>query len=101
MVDAGLDAAALRAKYPDRSRYAIVRGKVEPAEFRHLSGAHRGLISALSIEEVHVPLDMRPVFAGAVPESDYEAQDARKVSYEVMLSFGRRLEPWIASAAGK
>ncbi len=30
VIDAGLDAGALRAKYADRSRYAIVRGRVRP-----------------------------------------------------------------------
>lgn len=101
VIDAGLDAATLRSKYADRSRYAIVRGRVEPAATRHPSRTHSGSVSALSIDEVHVPLGLRPAFAGAVPDSDHLPRATPRAAYDVTLVFGRRLEPWVAAATKK
>lgn len=97
-VDAGLDAAALRAKFPDRSRYAIVRGQVAPS-FGQSTRAYAGYISAVNIEAINVPLELRPVFEGAAPLYVYNAKEAKKPAYGASVVFGRRLEPWISAAA--
>jgi hypothetical protein len=88
VVDAGLDGAALRAKYPDRSRYAIVRGQVAPASARNRHAAdHAGYVSHLSVAAINVPLGFRGAFAGA--------------AHETVIAFGKRREPWIVEARGK
>src|SRR5262249_6906323 len=50
VVDAGLDATELRSKYADRTRYAIVRGRVEPSDRSVRSGS----VEAVSVEEINV-----------------------------------------------
>jgi uncharacterized protein DUF4824 len=100
IVDAGLDAAALRANHPDRSRYAIVRGWVVPVllctdsgpdrrgdHSCRLSGAGR-----MANDAVNVPYDHRHVFEPFVPK------DAPAPHYRVRLAFGSRFEPWVVGA---
>ena len=95
-VDAGLDADALRSHYPDRTKYAIVRGRVMP--WTDPGGARRGAISSLLVEEINVPYEDRPVFEGAARRFRYGAQRPPNVRYEVTVAFGRRLEPSIVAA---
>ena len=97
VVDAGLDQLALRQKYADRRLYAIVRGQVQPFTL-DIKGVRRvsASITALSVSSVNVPLEMRSAFPD---ESRANENDAQKVGkYEADISFGKRLEPWIASA---
>jgi hypothetical protein len=98
-VDAGLDRAALRNKFPDRTKYAIVRGQVRPAGLPE-SKAAAGVIDNLSAAEVNVPLEMRSAFEGVAPDSDAGPNGGNK-RFEVKLAFGQRLEPWLISAATK
>jgi len=91
VADAGLDAAALRAKYPDKTRYAIVRGEIRP----WIAGRDRysGYIRGPSVDSINVPFGLRTVFAGA---SGLDEIDQRNVApFEAVVAFGRRLEPWI------
>jgi hypothetical protein len=102
VVDAGLDPAALRAKYPDRSKYAIVGGRVAPAGTRYsrTHTDHSGSVSALHADTINVPFELRPVFEGA--QDRYRRSNARPVVlYDATVNFGRRLEPWLAAAARK
>jgi hypothetical protein len=86
VVDAGVDLAALRAKYPNRSQYAIVKGKVRI--YRATRGkAAAGFVAGVNITGVHVPVEMH----GAL---------RRGGNYEATVAFGRRLEPWLRSASG-
>lgn len=102
VVDAGLDAAVLRAKYADRSRFAIARGLVRPAGvWRQAERRHSGYVSELAIDTVNVPLELRAVFDGAVPEAAADAHSLPRVRYEAAMSYGRRLEPWLAAATRK
>lgn len=101
VVDAGLDAATLRAKYADRSRFAIARGLVGPAMgWRTQGRRHSGSVSELSIDSINVPLQLRTVFEGAVAEGDDPARK-RGARYEATLVYGKRLEPWLAGATRK
>lgn len=94
--DAGTDMHALRAKYPDRSLYAIVHGRIQPRLTGEGKDARvRGYIEALSIDEINVPLEFRPVFEGLAPSYDYSTPSRR---FEARVNYGRRLEPWLASA---
>lgn len=98
VVDAGRDIAALRAKYPERSRYAIVRGQVRPAWGRDQPvAALTGQVSDVSVSTLNVPLEWKSVFDGT-SATRARGGDA-VVHYEVDVKFGRRLEPWIAGAA--
>jgi len=86
VVDAGVDVQKLRTSYPDRNRYAIVRGLVRPNIVRGKDGKVGGNISELHAENVNVPLAYRRVFDAVAP-------------YQVTVAFGRRMEPWILAAS--
>lgn len=100
-IDAGLDAGSLHDLYPQRDRHLIVRARVRPA-YQHFgpnhprNGRYGGWIQALSISSVHVPLQFREVFEGAIPINYSERPD---VHYSVTLAYGLRHEPWIVDAA--
>lgn len=87
VIDAGLDLKALRAAYPDRSRYAILRGLVRPTAMdiknKTVIG---GNITELHAGLVNVPLRFRQ-----------ELSDS--ASYHATVAFGQRLEPWIVTAS--
>lgn len=95
VVDAGLDAGALRARYPDRSRYAIVRGSVR-AEVTESGRAPelRGHIWAVRCDEINVPLQLRT----QLPKSSEPYAKPRQ-PFRVVLAVGRRFEPWILAAS--
>lgn len=93
VVDAGLDAAELRARYPDRGVYAIARGRIRP--YQDTERGTAGIISELSADSIHVPLHWRAAFEGATPDDGRDRSDVR---YTVRLDFGKRFEPWIAHA---
>ncbi|HEX5685439.1 MAG TPA: DUF4824 family protein [Ideonella sp.] len=96
-VDVGLDRAALRAKYPDRTKYAIVRGQVRPA-WEPSGKAGGGTINNLSAETINVPLQMRGAFEGVLPVSYRPPGDDEGRRFDARLAFGQRLEPWLLSA---
>ncbi|MBN8450090.1 MAG: DUF4824 family protein [Candidatus Accumulibacter sp.] len=95
VIDAGLDADALRRRYPDRSRHLIVRGSVRPAE-RGQDGDHHlaGHISQIAIAQVNVPFALRPVLE-PLRNAPRPVPDQQAPRYEVQLAIGQRLEPWI------
>lgn len=95
-VDAGLERSALRARYPDRTMYAIVRGRISPTRDRAEDDLG-GFIDELGGEEINVPLEMRPVFEGAVARNGYD-RSVPAVHFDATVMFGRRSEPWLASA---
>jgi hypothetical protein len=111
IVDADRDRGALRARYPDRERYAIVRGLIEPTiddefiepdadlegelELRVITQSRaiwRGWVLNLDVDHIHVPLAFREAFAAPA------SRDEPASRYEVTLAFGRRGEPWILAA---
>ena len=96
-VDAGLERSALRARYPDRSMYAVVRGRISPMRDRTEDDLG-GFIDELSVDEINVPLDMRPVFEGVVARNGYD-RSVPAVHFDATVMFGQRAEPWLASAA--
>jgi len=98
VVDAGLEPSALRAKYSDTSRHAIVRGQVRAVSFDTPSGGI-GYISGLSIESINVPFALRDVFGGATLVVDFDQRN--RAPFEATVAFGKRFEPWITAAAKK
>jgi hypothetical protein len=96
-IDAGVDAATLRATYPDRSKYAIVNGRIS-LDFNGDGSLDRGAIQSLGVDQVNVPLAWRSVFDG-VPPSYVRDADEHAKPFEATLAFGQRLEPWLVAAA--
>lgn len=108
-IDAGLDPIALRAKYPDRSRYAIVRGQVRLWRNRiENAESVRGYISRVSIDAINVPFEFRAPFdrrghqarnaPAAAPDGTWHQTVVRGTQsppFEATVAFGQRLEPWI------
>lgn len=97
-VDAGLDATALRVKYPDRARYAIVRGNVRP-QFAGYGKSTRfwGYLEKLSVESVNVPHEFRQVLEPVLRRgAGYPNQKAAPL--EATIAFGKRFEPWMMAA---
>ena len=95
VVDAGLDAATLRAQYPDPTRNLIVRGQVRPQRVsRDRQDSLSGHISALSVAQINVPLKFQPALKQASAAN-------KKASYSATLAFGKRLEPWIVELSEK
>ena len=98
VVDAGLDADALRAKYPDRARYAIAEGRVRPVYRRNAANPmSSGHVTAVSVPSINVPLEYRSLFA-SLSETPYHLQQKGGPRYEAILSYGKRLEPRLAGA---
>lgn len=99
VVDAGLDAAALRRQYPGRSQYAIVHGHVRPfLEMRDCKKPELvGRITRVRADTFNVPVRYRAAIGGR----DDEPANRRKqgaTRYHVTIAFGRRLEPSIMAA---
>jgi hypothetical protein len=99
-VDAGLDASALRAKYPDRSRYAIVTGKVRA----HRDGTGnklKGYVAEIHNIRVNVPLELVPSI-GSVPKSHrWAVATPNGPAFEATIAFGKRHEPWLLDVNAK
>jgi hypothetical protein len=104
-VDAGPDAQALRAKYPDRTRYAIVKGKVRPTyqTGRGKEARWTGYIDGIQNAQVNVPLEIRKAVESAPRSIPSAGVQGGGPAFEVTVAFGKRFEPWIvaASSAGK
>ncbi|MDD5057457.1 MAG: DUF4824 family protein [Sideroxydans sp.] len=87
VVDAGLELASLRASYPDRSRYAIVRGLIRLGSmYVNKQTVIGGYITELHSDQINVPLDFRQAFDNGS-------------SFQATVAFGQRLEPWLESAS--
>jgi hypothetical protein len=100
VIDASLDRDELRKRYPDRTRYAILRGRLsthvagEPGKQRIAAGRPE-----LAIEHIRVPHSYRALVE--------PLRDGRRYSYNEVpprfsatVNVGRRLEPWIVSMHG-
>jgi hypothetical protein len=116
LVDVGRDPSGLRARHPDRSRF-IVTGAIARLQLKRSWDENtktwknerlEGFVSEILPSEIHVPLDRRKVL-DAVREArigqggqidwmnygGYAGYLQGPPRYQVTLSYGRRLEPWI------
>lgn len=97
VIDAGLDAAQLRQRYADPSRYLILKGLVNAAINREADGRYvtKGIITQLLVDDINVPLSYRSRFDSL---DDYSRGDSRHIKtprYAIKLAVGKRFEPWI------
>ena len=94
VIDAGLDARQLREKYPDRSRFLLLRGTVRPTLRGRGGGAEQaaGYVSRISTGRIHLPHTLRGPLESARGVGEPGGGD--RFSAELLV--GRRLEPWIA-----
>jgi len=100
IVDAGLDADALRAKYPDRTHYTIVRGTIRPHWSSERSGSRLlASIEELSVEAINVPRVLQPVFLNAAGQVVTPSDDAKRAPFAAVVAFGKRQEPWMMQAS--
>lgn len=94
-VDAGRDLAALRAKYPDRSRYLIVTGIVRPMAANHRLAGH---LDKVLTDSINVPFELRTAIGPARLRSQGPGStDEGAPGYTVRLAVGQRLVPWIVA----
>ena len=94
-IDAGRDRATLRTKYPDRSRYLILKALVRPRlETRAGKTLVTGYVSELAATRINVPHAMRPMLAPALRMPQRTPLRAG-LQFEATLAVGQRLEPWL------
>jgi hypothetical protein len=94
VVDAGLDRKALREKYPDVRAHAIVHGTIQLIQMSGSSTPQvAGIVQGISTDEIQVPASMRAVIGPDDGTLWHSRDNARP--FEALVTFGRRLEPWI------
>lgn len=99
-IDAGLDAARLREKYPNRERFIITPGVVEPTTYYSDDEKElQGYISWLSVGNINVPLRLRRELATFLDIDKSGNSESRRPRYRIELAYGKRLEPWIRSVS--
>lgn len=100
-VDAGRDAEALRAKYPDRTRYAIVHGKVRAYHQTRRAREPRwtGYLEIIENVRINVPLEFRKAIERAPRPLPPAGVAGDRPAFEVTVAFGKRFEPWIIAAS--
>lgn len=92
VVDAGLSAEALRERWPDRQRYALMPGLVTAVFIEDPAGdTLRGFVGGPLVGNIHVAPERRDAVLAHWPSAGMA--DPGTVTAEI--AFGRRLEPWL------
>lgn len=89
VVAAGSDAEALRQRYPDRKRYALVRARLY-AWYDHNQNL-QARVSSLEVDALQVPYRWRK----PVEERLLGGYDEPIKPMRLRVAYGKRLEPWI------
>lgn len=96
VVDAGLDGASLRQRYPQTTRYSVVRAGLRMGvQWTPGAPTERDYSLYTDLAEINVPRQWRAVFSEWKPY-DRAARERSHVSVE--LAFGKRFEPWMVAA---
>lgn len=93
VVDAGPDLATLRAKYPDKTRHAIVHAEIRPTVFERKGRVRLSAYVQLATAHIMVPLAYRNAWEQG------RAAVAKPGAVEVKVAFGKRLEPWVVGVS--
>jgi hypothetical protein len=105
LIDVGTDAAALRARHPDRRRTVIVPATAGLTFVQPRTGDPflKGRVNVAYPIEMNVPRELRPVLESLSPPTalaaDRRSGEIDPVGdprYRVTVKWGRSLEPWIA-----
>lgn len=96
VIDVDPDADALRARYPDRSRYAVVNARLDA----HIEGGPQVFrtaiyITRLDVETVSLPHAFRAIVEPLLPVDYSYSHEGPAPRFEATVHWGRRLEPWI------
>lgn len=94
VIDAGLDAHALRQKYPDRTRFMLLHGTVRPSIRDRGPGQPQatGYVARVGGGPVHVSHALR----GPLESLRARGEPGGGDRFSATLFVGQRLEPWIA-----
>lgn len=95
LIDAGLDAEALRAQYPDRQRHVLLAGRLKPYHRSGNTGPHYTASIQAEISRISVPPALRAAFAGWQQGVGYREGRLR---VQAQVAFGQRHEPWMIGA---
>jgi Domain of unknown function (DUF4824) len=114
-VDAGVDPDALRGRYPDRGRYAVVPALVVARASVTEGGVatSSGFIDRLAVERVTVPRRWLATLEPFIPKASETDLDRRlredaaasrwppvaPPRYRATVLYGRGLDPWLADVA--
>lgn len=90
VIDAGLDVAQLRQRYPDRTRFVLVPGRVRPWTNHYVTPRIFGGRAEPLLGEIQIPYKWRAYF-----RSDNPANCCRDHRYALEVVFGRGLQPWV------
>jgi hypothetical protein len=96
VIDAGLDADALRNLYRDSGKFLIARGQVS----MYYSGNYKlsphlfGVISRLSVQQISVPLAYASLLKQILGKHASKIP-GKPPRYAVSLKYGQRYEPWV------
>ncbi|MFW2372479.1 MAG: DUF4824 family protein [Gammaproteobacteria bacterium] len=98
VIDAGLNLQTLMEKYSDKSKYMLMRGELKPVWHK---GKLTGRIKRVFISKIHVPLAYATLISKFTGDKAYINYGLDPVAprYEIELSMGKRLEPWIESVS--
>ena len=103
-IDAGLDAAKLRERYADRSKFIILPGIVRlDCRYEKDKKVVMGSISDIRVDKINVPLIYRKLFdsimtyeqTGSYNNLTSYSRENKSPRYKVELAYGSRFEPWI------
>jgi len=98
-IDIGLDRAALRAKYPDRGRYMILRSTLRPRLVTHEKKTRvSGYLNAIAVTQINVPYALRPALEPALRQNQRTPNDPG-LPFEATIAVGQRLEPWLEAVS--
>jgi uncharacterized protein DUF4824 len=100
-VDVGRSIDVLRARYPDRSKFAIMRASVRPRIVDYRKPRVGGVITDIAPVQLNVPHDLQAAFASVRMQPGPRVAGTASTStpsLNVDVAFGKRLEPWILAA---
>jgi len=94
VVDAGADEEALRARYPDRQRYVVVRGRLDVSVQREPRPARVvARVAEVDVNAVRVPYEFRELVEPFARSGVYYRDGEPR--FAATVNFGRRFEPWM------
>jgi hypothetical protein len=94
-IDVGADRSALRAKYPDRGRYLILKATLRPRlETQDKKTRVTGYVSELAAQRINVPHALRQTLEPELRKPRRNGLDP-DANFEATVAVGQRLEPWI------